>query len=136
MAGRKNDPTNPVGENAIESIGWTCPSRTIAVLPVRKSQTRPMASNPLENKFTSHNNKKTLDFALTLKQPESHHSENLWNRPLSSGPLAKEVLCKYLRPIVARWCQSLRCQHTVQKDETQLGRHGFDALVARLGVTH
>jgi hypothetical protein len=91
-AKEKSHATNPVGENAIENIGWTCPSRTIAVLPVRKSHTRPMASKPLGNKWITHPRKDVL--ALTLKQPENHRSENQWSKLPSNDLLAEEALWK------------------------------------------
>ena len=39
--------TNPFGAKSMARISLTCPSRTIAVRPVRRSHTRPIASNPL-----------------------------------------------------------------------------------------
>lgn len=44
---KKDEGTHPFGEKLIAKIACTWPSRTMAVLPVRRSHTRPIASSPL-----------------------------------------------------------------------------------------
>ena len=128
----------PFGEKSRPRMGWTWPSSTIAVRPVRVSQIRPIASKPLDGRISLFGEYKWRGGGLrrTQKQPENHLLETLPCTTLLNGPPEVTAPSPFRRPTISTRYRSWHWQYTYLTGGRLLDKRVLRVLRAPTGGIH